>query len=474
MESQRSVTTLSVRTKALYGTGAIADAIKATSQSVYLLFFYTTVLGVPARLVGLAAALSLVWDALIDPLIGGWSDRTESARWGRRHGWMTVGSFFAGLGYWALFSPPAGMSATFLFGWLIAVSLVLRTGQSMFSVPYAALGSELVDDYDARTTIVGYRAAGTQIGALIASAIGLRLFFPDATGPHSRVSTSGYAEMGIAFGALIVVAGLTAALGTWRQRHRRAGVAEASTASWIDVIRSRDACFLNASAALMFLGIVVGAVLNVYFLTYYVKVERGSVLALCQGAQYLGATAGVLLWASIAKGHEKQRLYILGCVTAGGLSIAAFFLIRFGIVSGGWLVPALVVYAALVGAAASVIAVLPPSMTADLVDAHDLSSGRRAAGTFFGVFSTALQVATGVATVVGGMLVDYYAHVVPGTTIQSAMTVERLGILGSLLPGALMLSAGLVALPYGLTRQRAADIRRALGARATSDAPSSP
>src|SRR5918994_3450321 len=151
-----ALTHLSTLTKVLYGVGGMCDSIKAVTSGLYLLFFYTTVLGLPGRLVGAAAALGLVWDSTIDPFIGRRSDRTFGP-YGRRPGWMVVGIAGMVLGFIGLFTPPTGLSGAALFGWLLAMSLILRTGQSMFGVPYLALGAELYSSYDGRTSISGYR-----------------------------------------------------------------------------------------------------------------------------------------------------------------------------------------------------------------------------------------------------------------------------------------------------------------------------
>ena len=46
-----------------------------------------------------------LWDALTDPVIGHWSDRTRS-RWGRRRPWMASAVIPSSLSYLALFTAP--------------------------------------------------------------------------------------------------------------------------------------------------------------------------------------------------------------------------------------------------------------------------------------------------------------------------------------------------------------------------------
>ena len=75
---------VTVPMKMAFGLGSTAEAIVYTTTSSFLLIYYNQVLGLPAEKVGLALSLGLIVNALFDPLVGSWSDRTKS-RFGRRH-----------------------------------------------------------------------------------------------------------------------------------------------------------------------------------------------------------------------------------------------------------------------------------------------------------------------------------------------------------------------------------------------------
>ena len=143
-------------TRFAYGVGDISNAVKTVMAALFGFFFYTSVMGLPGSLVGLAGAIGLVWDALIDPYIGQLSDHSRARR-GRRHAFMLAGALTMGAGFWLSFSPPRGLPQPVLFAWLLGTGFLLRTATSVFRVPYFALGAELSRDYDERTSIVGLR-----------------------------------------------------------------------------------------------------------------------------------------------------------------------------------------------------------------------------------------------------------------------------------------------------------------------------
>ena len=76
-----------ILTRLAYGVGSVSYAVKDGGFNYFLLLFYSQVIGVDARLVGMAVLVALVFDAFSDPLVGWWSDRMRSPL-GRRHPFM--------------------------------------------------------------------------------------------------------------------------------------------------------------------------------------------------------------------------------------------------------------------------------------------------------------------------------------------------------------------------------------------------
>jgi Na+/melibiose symporter-like transporter len=95
-------------------------------------------------------------------------------------------------------------------------------------------------------------------------------------------------------------------------------------------------------------------------------------------------------------------------------------------------------------------------MMADITALDEQTERRRRDGTFFGIYSFSQQLSSGIAVLIAGALVDLFAGLVPGQAEQSIDTVERLAIITSLLPTALLALAGLIILRYDLGADRRA------------------
>ena len=138
-----------------YGVGQYAEGLKNTAFNIFALFYYNQVLEVSGTLCGVALGIALLFDAVTDPLAGSLSDNWQS-KWGRRHPFMYASAAPLALAFYGLFSPPE-LSELGLFAWLLVFSVLTRGAMTLYHVPHLALGAELTEDFEERTSIVAWR-----------------------------------------------------------------------------------------------------------------------------------------------------------------------------------------------------------------------------------------------------------------------------------------------------------------------------
>ena len=78
-----------VLVKLAYSLGQAAQNGGFDAAIGFIFFYYSAVLGLSGALVGAALAVSLAFDAAVDPIVGSWSDNLKS-RLGRRLPLMIV------------------------------------------------------------------------------------------------------------------------------------------------------------------------------------------------------------------------------------------------------------------------------------------------------------------------------------------------------------------------------------------------
>jgi Na+/melibiose symporter-like transporter len=456
--------------KLAYGVGELAKGVEEAATNLFLLFFFSQVLGLPSWVVGASMGISLVVDAFADPLMGSFSDGYRH-RWGRRHPFLLASAVPVGLTFVLLFSPPAlGMLG--LTAWMSVILLAHRLALTVFLVPHLALGAELSDDYDERTGIAAIRVFFTYLGAAALVVAGRAVFFrPTRIFPNGQLDPAAYPRMGLVFGIFMVVAVLVSTFGTWRripllprapENRLPLGLAR-FVAEQREALSNEGFAVLVGSLLLFFVARGTALALDIYMGTYFWGL--GSDAVALPGIALLGILLGAPLSTLVALRVDKRDLFVGGMALYAVLTMGPPILKIAGLFpTGSALRPVLFATLFASGVVGSGTIVAASSILADIGDAHELATGHRREGLLFGAFSFARKVATGAGTVLGGVFLSAVAfptQAVPGTV--DARLVTALGLCAG--PGtALFGIAGVwLASRYRADRGAYAAIRAALG-----------
>ena len=138
-----------------WGVGTLAVAVVFNTINVLLLRYLTDTVGIGAALAGSLIGLSKLYDAVIDPMIGGVSDRSRSPR-GRRRPFVLVGGLMLAVAVIVLFHFPGGIMGTAAMLYLGAALLFYSTAYAVFTVPYMAMPAEMTGDYHFIYKVISY------------------------------------------------------------------------------------------------------------------------------------------------------------------------------------------------------------------------------------------------------------------------------------------------------------------------------
>jgi len=463
---------LPLSAKLLYGVGEMPITVLMVISGLFMLFFYNSVMGLPSALVGIGLSLSLVVDALLDPFIGHISDRTRHS-FGRRHVFMLPGALVVGPSFFLLFSPPRSLGHTGLFVWLLAWSIALRAASAVYRIPYLSLGAELSRDYDDRTSTMGLRTLFGLLGTLGAAALSFLIFFPAAAdGSEPKLHYAGYPRMGLAFGAVMTIAGLIGTLGTLRYRTSGGGKDSAGPHFFTGfriAMQNRYFRSIWLSTTVFFLAVVLNFSMAIHYFTWYAHISRSEILSLIQTCFYAGALGGVVLWMSLARRTEKRTLYMMAAISSATLLLMATLLIGAGRPLGiGHPLP-LIVGHVVGGIFASAVWVVPASMIADVTDTDELATGLRREGIYFGIMNFGEKIAAGGALLFAGGLLGVFRRLSPGdafgTPGHPPAAIPYVGLLYGAVPAVLLVISLVFILPYRLNRRTVRGIQQQLAAR---------
>lgn len=193
---------LSIREKIGYSFGDVATNFFFQSMILYQTRFYTDTAGLSAVAVGSMFLVLRLADAVLDPVIGALSDRTQT-RWGKFRPWILVTAVPFGLIFWLVYvTPDIGQHGKLIYAY-ITYSLVMIL-YSANNTPYSALMGVMTPDVSERSSIASYRFVGALIGQFIIQALPLPLVAKLGKGDSAK----GWAITMAIFGGIIIILNL--------------------------------------------------------------------------------------------------------------------------------------------------------------------------------------------------------------------------------------------------------------------------
>lgn len=437
---------ISRRVRVSYAAPAAALAAVALLLNAYLPKFYTDAIGVRVGVVAVIMVVGRAFDAVTDPLIGVLSDRTPG-RLGRRRPWIFLASLPLAVTFLLLLWPElrGGIGPT---AWMIAGMLSVMLFWTALSIPYEALGAELSEDYDERTSLFGLREVFLLGGTVAAAAspVLLRTMLGLGQLPHDQEIL--FRALGWIWAALVLVLSILCA---WLVPERNSPPAQqelSPVAVVRDTLSNRSFRILLGAYVVAAFGNHLPATMVLYYTQYVLQTPHGDLLLLL----YLSmAIAAMPAWIHLAHRFGKKEAWL----TSMALTVLVFV---WAIPLGPGDLPVFVVITLLTGAAGGGVLSLPHAMQPDVIDEDELRTGERREGQFLGMWSVAKKSTAALGVGVGLALLELAGYEPNATQPPAVTTALRTAYI--VIPCLSWAGATLLGLRYPLDRARHEEIRR--------------
>ena len=348
--------------------------------------------------IGIIAFGSRFFDAVTNPLIASWSDRSKS-RLGRRRFFMMVSAvpfaLFSALVFFPLqhFKTEPGIAASLPnIIWLSVAILVFYFAFVMYTAPYNALISELGHNPKERLRI------STVISVTWALGFAVGNFVYEFQGMFERSGVSpvaAFQRVQIIFAGVALVLMLLPVAFINEKRYAAYSASSEGTMSALrSSLRNRNFVIFLCSELLYFVCQTVIQTGIVYYIVTLLRLEKELTTPLVDVMFVLSfAFYPLVTWA--AGRFEKKKVLIAGFILMT-LLFALFALM--GVLPVKSLVYAwgIVVIAALPNA---IFGILPNAVVADIAEADGIETGNFKAGMFFGIRSFEMNLGVSLANV---------------------------------------------------------------------------
>ncbi|GAB3274591.1 glucuronide transporter [Kineosporia babensis] len=416
-----------------YGAGDAANNLAFSMGTMFLLLYYTDVVGLSAAAVGTMFLVVRIWDAFADLAAGRLVDIT-STRWGKFRPFILFGSLPLLLLGVAVFAVPEGLSQDGKLIYAYVSYAALGVAYSLVNIPYGSLASAMTQVTEERAKLGAFRAMGSAVTiVLLAFVVSPQLQDAENLGRSLLITTSAFVVLGMALYLFTVK--------STREVVQR-DVDRVSLKQSLGTLRHNRALVMLCGSALSFLmGLFMLSTVQAYYArdvlgnaNYYIVLTLLSV-----GATFL---MGPLL-PGLTRRFGKKRLYI----TAGLVAVVGGIGIVLAPPSQPWM--CFVAFGVL-GLGTATANTLMWALEADTVEYGEWANGVRTEGTTYAVFSFTRKLGQAL----GGSAAAYgigIAGYVAGAGAQSAGTIDGIRWITGLGPALFVGIGVLIMIRYPLT-----------------------
>src|SRR5690606_38307299 len=156
---------VTLREKIGYGLGDASSSMFWKLFGMYLMFFYTDIFGLEAKVIGTMFLITRVWDSFFDPIIGVLADRTHS-KWGKFRPYILYIAFpFGVIGIMTFYTPGFGDLGKVVYAY--ATYSIMMMVYSAINVPYASLLGVMSSSPKVRNVLATFRMTFAYIGSFV-------------------------------------------------------------------------------------------------------------------------------------------------------------------------------------------------------------------------------------------------------------------------------------------------------------------
>ena len=412
-ESQK----LSIKEKVGYSLGDAAANFIFQTVIMFLMFFYTDVFGISAKVAGTMFLVSRIWDAFNDPLMGAIADRTNT-RWGKFRPWVLWTAIpFGIIGVLTFTTPDIGPKGKIIYAF-VTYNLLMMI-YTMNNIPYSAMTGVLTGDTVERTGLASYRFIFAMLAAFVVQGMTLKMIKILGHGNDAL----GY-QLTMAVFCTFAVIFFFITFFTTKERVKPDPKQKTSVKQDLkDLTKNGPWIAIFFLTIFVFINLSLRGSIILYYFKYYVKREDLFGMFNMVG---MGVTIiGILFSKPLAVRFGKRDTFRL-CLFLTAVLIVAFVFLPPGAIAMIFVLQVLMQF---------VYGVTIPmlwAMMADVADFSEWKTGRRATGMAFSAATFGLKMGLSLGGAIAGWLLSYYGYV-PDVE-QSVRTLKGIRLLMSVYP----------------------------------------
>ena len=440
-----------IRDKIGYLVGNLGNDFMFTFAGVFLMVFYTKVLGIASELVGTLFLVARFLDAFTDITMGRIVDHAHPKKDGKFRPWIRrmalPVAFFSFLMYQsALASATMPLRIAFMFITYLLWGSIFYTA---INIPYGSMASAITESPDGRASLSIFRSIGSII-ANIAIGVIIPLFvYTTDENENQIVQGERFTFIAAVLAALTVLCYIVCYLLT-EERVEITPKAQSRTSvfeTFKALLKSRALIGIVIATVAILAAQLLGQSINQYLFIDYFKSKNGA--ALMSAA---GMLPGLLISPAavpLTKKFGKREIGIFGSL-CGALSCLLLYFMQTRSI---WVYIVINIIGFL---GFSLFNLIMWAFITDIIDDSEVKNGVREDATIYGAYSFARKIGQAIAGGLGGFALSFIGFD-SSLQVQTEGVAKGIYTIATLIPAVLYLVVGAsLAFLYPLTKRKVA------------------
>lgn len=422
---------ISNTSKLSYGIGALGKDLACSIIYLYLMFYYTDVVGLSAAFVGSLFLFARIWDAVTDPMMGLIVDNTQS-RWGKFRPWILIGTIVNSVAMIGVF-----ICHEFEGVWLYvyaSISYVLwGMTYTMMDIPYWSMIPSLTKEKKEREKIVVIPRLFASIAWLLMGAFGLKAIELLGDGD----SATGFVRVSIAIAVFFIISAIITVVNVKDVVDVKISKPKISFKDMVNIITKNDQLKALIGIVLTFnMAMQLAGGFAIYYFAYAIgNKDLFPVFMMLSGAAEI---AGLVLFPKVVASVSRPTVWRLACLfpllSCAILLFSGVFMPESHILVG--------LSGALLKLGSGFSLAMATVMLADVVDYGEYKTGMRSESVIFSVQTMLVKAASAFAGFLIGIGLTIIGYV--PNEVQDPDTVFGMRILMIAIPFILVSASFLI------------------------------
>ena len=429
-----STSGIKIKDKFGYALGDLGGVLTFSLVSSFLQMFYTDSLHIPLEKITILMLVARIWDAINDPMWGGFIDSRKPTRFGRFRPYIFGASIPLAVAAVLMFTKIPGLSETQYFIFATVTYIFYGMMYTGTNIPYGALASAVTSDEIERSSLSIWRSIGSGIGGLPAMMILPMLVYSVNTETNVKYLDSGKLSACVAVLAVLSVGVYFLHTFLTKERITVSPAQKTEKYSFFSSLKSlvTNRPFVTLSLASMFLiasQMYTQTVYNYLFKDYFVKPELYIFVTICT---YLPMAVLILPMGKLVRRFGKKELCGAGMAFAAAVNFIMYFMGFTPLSKNPYVFLAMLFFS---GMGQTFMTLEVWAMVMDVTDYHEFRCGRKEEGTVYSIYNFVRKIGhtiAGAGSSLALMAIGYDVNAVEQG--QSAEVVGGFYTLATLVP----------------------------------------